>query len=827
MEKAWVLDLEADVAAVAISADESILAAVEGREEGDGPGAWRVSLIDRPSLGRLGRLTARVGNNPRLRFSPVADLLLVTGQGGAELWNLPISDLKPKEPLGEKNLLWRVTPEEGETLGDARFLATGKGGHAVLWSAGGKLYRREAKPGAAPSAAALWEGGGEERVLSGFAVKGGGAALALTFAASKEVGLLAGEEGGPERWLGDHRFPVTTAFFDEQGDLLSLDSGRNMIRRGPREQAGGAMGESLFLKSLPRDFRATGGRALGPNHLLLVGPSGKGSQGAIAHLLATATGDVAAALKADGPEGLMASPTGRYILVARGRAMHIHRFTDPTPPLEYVRRLRALEAYQTAQSYVRLMDDKGLPRRLKADLLTAVGQDPPGKALEKALQRLRESEQEGQAERIRRRAERVLALSQNHPEGLAALRRLADLQEAEVMRQAREAFNLGQNRIAISLLSSSIPEESRRYPEAMDLIRQAEAKRTVETILMQAREKLSLGDPIAAEALVNEALRRAPQDEAALALAEEVDDRQGVGPWGFLIAGVGVILLTGAGGLAILRLRKRNQALKAGASSTAGTSTRSAVRREGGQGTPAGRAGHAPPGPKPRGASGEPGGPRDSFTKDSFTKNRGRTASNGGGAATGTAAGMRRAVVEGLVKEIEARIHAVRHGDLHKRFTASLMEWEAELESIARNLGDPHAELGGLHRRLRAIASAVKGLKLGEDSHKASGGKQSARGASRQNPPANDSAGEEEQERTYYELLELGPEASAEDIRTAYHRLLKQYHPDLHNASRFDWIKSQSEQMSKRISEAYQILSDDRSRARYDKELQKSRGGSP
>jgi len=56
--------------------------------------------------------------------------------------------------------------------------------------------------------------------------------------------------------------------------------------------------------------------------------------------------------------------------------------------------------------------------------------------------------------------------------------------------------------------------------------------------------------------------------------------------------------------------------------------------------------------------------------------------------------------------------------------------------------------------------------------------------------------------RSYYEELGVQPDATAEQIKSAYRRLAKKYHPDLNSGDRL------AEDRFKRISEAYRILSD-------------------
>ncbi|MGC8907879.1 MAG: DnaJ C-terminal domain-containing protein [Desulfomonilaceae bacterium] len=61
-----------------------------------------------------------------------------------------------------------------------------------------------------------------------------------------------------------------------------------------------------------------------------------------------------------------------------------------------------------------------------------------------------------------------------------------------------------------------------------------------------------------------------------------------------------------------------------------------------------------------------------------------------------------------------------------------------------------------------------------------------------------------------YKILGVRRDASDEEIKRAYRRLARQYHPDLNNNSKA------SEQRFKEISEAYEVLSDSDKRRRYD-----------
>ena len=73
--------------------------------------------------------------------------------------------------------------------------------------------------------------------------------------------------------------------------------------------------------------------------------------------------------------------------------------------------------------------------------------------------------------------------------------------------------------------------------------------------------------------------------------------------------------------------------------------------------------------------------------------------------------------------------------------------------------------------------------------------------------------------KTLYDILEVSEKASKEVIEKAYKVLVKKYHPDLQTEEN----KSKAEAKMKEINEAYNVLSDDSAREKYDAELANDR----
>ena len=64
--------------------------------------------------------------------------------------------------------------------------------------------------------------------------------------------------------------------------------------------------------------------------------------------------------------------------------------------------------------------------------------------------------------------------------------------------------------------------------------------------------------------------------------------------------------------------------------------------------------------------------------------------------------------------------------------------------------------------------------------------------------------------RDYYEVLGVGRQAAGDEIKKAYRKLAREYHPDVNKSP-------DAEGRFKEINEAYEVLSDEHKRAAYDR----------
>ena len=66
------------------------------------------------------------------------------------------------------------------------------------------------------------------------------------------------------------------------------------------------------------------------------------------------------------------------------------------------------------------------------------------------------------------------------------------------------------------------------------------------------------------------------------------------------------------------------------------------------------------------------------------------------------------------------------------------------------------------------------------------------------------------QYKDYYDILSVKRDSSEKDIKNAYRKLARKYHPDVNPGDK------QAEEKFKEINEAYEVLGDSEKKAKYD-----------
>ena len=782
--------LGAPARAVAINADESLLAAATG--EGD---TVPVTILDRRSRATLGSVNTQAGAEPRLVFAPNQDLLLVWGKSALELWNVSASALSADKPLPEDHRLWRQPLTGEEPVTQAGFAGAPL---SVLWTRGGSLFGRGIAADSAAAAPTVAVAAADRALLTangalkGFAASTGDSVL-LLFSAGKELQRYAhvpseARPAGVPDVLKGHRFPVSSAQVLTDRSLLSLDAGRNLIAWNDA----GQLGRIDFLKALPEDAQPERLWALKPDKLLIL--VHQGAEWRLAAWDGSAR-KVLGALTVPAPPRVAVSPTGHYVITGVDTALRVYQSSLSLSPVEYVRQLREQDAVQTALSYARLLDPDTLSLAMKRQVEQDLSRVPSERVLAELVDRMREAVQAGDAAAIQQWAEQVLSRQPGHPEALAALARVEELRDRAVLGEARKAFEEGHYRSAIEILASRISPASAVFPEAGELIKESEKRRDIENTLTQARQKMELELFPAAETLVNEALRRDPENREALLLSTEIRTRSG----GFMREALALLIgIVAAGGIVAMFLFRYREAWRK-------LLRPLSIQHEAAQPMPGERPqarAHArsephaqPHGPLHGGAREAPRGAAPS----------GRTAADPRGAKFRLDQATKLEETRGEMRKAEEMLRLTRRRDRFQEHTAWFLELEAELNTLQRRLNDPSADPDRILPRLRKIMGDLREVKFN------AGG------------PARSNAGANGEEQDYYQILHVSNGASEADIKAAYHKLVKQYHPDRHSGSEFAWIKEESERMTRKLGEAYQVLSDTGRREQYDRELARRR----
>lgn len=577
----------------------------------------------------------------------------------------------------------------------------------------------------------------------------------LAVAQPKEGKILLQENGQDNPDLDYHLFPVKDLKFLENDQLLSVDQAGNLIWGNTKTR----LKERQVQIPRSEDAQELQIRPLSGGSLVMAVQQFEDQTEAV---VLDTNGRELQRMDVSGPEAVAISPTGAHIAVAdkKGNA----RFMEAPPaetPEQYAQRLQASGATETARRYLNQLGPAETPKA-------------PGPSevalLEDGLKVALQTSQWLEADRVSRE---LLRLNPQNAAARAAQVQLQGRQDLLQLERAKKLMDAGEFERAVGVLIR-VPVESELYQQARDLIREAEAKSQIQQNLKNARDSIRVGNWDQARFQIKKVLDQDPNNPEALALLKEIE----AGEQADLVKfwGIPAVVLVSFAGLGLYLVRRRQRWLQ------------KVVVDEG----------QAPEGQRPFRVRQEP--PEAKSSGPSLDEQRYR---------------------EALTKTTELLRLALRK-DAHREHAVRLMDFQAEIKVIAQKGEAPDADFRRLTTQLLVLQQTLRGMKFrGRARGKETGTRPKSEEQSQQKQSSEQASGPEPAAPSgnYYELLGVSPSAPLEEIKKAYHQKLKEYHPDRHQSSEFNWVREQAEAMTLKLRQAYDVLSDPAARQKYDRTL--------
>ena len=799
-----VFSAKSNVQALAINADESVMAMAVYAQPG-----VQVQLYDIPSKTLLGSIETTVGKNIALRFAPSRDLLLVAGSRAFALWEVSLAHLHSNKALPQRFLRWRMPLRKADGLvGSTAFTAHS---NMVVWSQKNKLYRRTTqrlKSDASKQLLYETNTGHITNVSPGFDSKMSG--MLVQSADEKRLVHVAIRTNTPAMQLSAHRFPVLAAWFGTR-DRLSLDSSFTLIRWKKELTPEPAK----VLSGVVKNFVPSQLQPIAKNGMVMIGKSVR-SQGKIVFVNQAGHAQTKG-IHADSASLLAISPSSNYVLRGREKKVHLLLLNQRFHPLRYTHQLRSLDAVSMARSYVRNLSKNIASDTQKKQWLITLQTAKTTSSLPALKQALRIYLTEGNLSAAKKTAMAILQLRANQPAAVAALREIQLRQEKALLAKAVYLTKIGKPRQALELLTQKLAVDSLLPEQVKKEIARAEAEITQNLTLQQVQEKIQLGDNVAAKAMLREILARDAQNQHALVLQNQLRQQKRRGWYDRLALVIGTLLaLLLAGGGYYARMRRKRSVSKEVQSDT-----------------------ELPKSPKNLAKR-----PAKTFFSRVAPK----------------IDPIRIQVAHNLLESLRTKVlQNLQRGSVQSRMRATWLQWQAELNMLGGALGHQPGKIDQIEQQLKVIeqriqqASTITASSPQQKDTVTTSTQRPQRGRPAQVPKptqqtSNHSREEKENQwephqstaaapqpskkmakvakRTlqntpiealnHYEVLQVGFKAMPDEVKRAYHHLLKQYHPDRHTGTKYAWIHEEAERVSRKVTEAYQVLMDEKKRADYD-----------
>lgn len=357
---------------------------------------------------------------------------------------------------------------------------------------------------------------------------------------------------------------------------------------------------------------------------------------------------------------------------------------------------------------------------------------------------------------------KILEQDPKNPQALSAKKLLNAHHDLVLLEEGKEEVQKANLENAIRVLTQ-IPRTSPHRLEARQLIATAEKKIKLKNAFEKSKQEVRLQNWAKAKALLLPVLTQDPTHQEAQALLSEIEDQERTSE--ILNLTTVLSLFVFLGGLGFLAIKKRKQVID----------WLSLTEKE------------AAPLKPPLGRNKINPLSDNSLAKKTFLE---------------------------TLEKTKTVLALSKKADQTGKYTARFIDFEAEIAVIRKKASHPEAPYNHLSNQLLHILQTLRSFNFETAQKQANADSQSNSHKKPSQPPPSS-----QQAPNYYQILNVSPNASRQEIKRAYHEQMKTYHPDLHQNSGFDWVKKEAESKTRLIQKAYDTLKSQQSRRQYDKSI--------
>ncbi len=168
-----------------------------------------------------------------------------------------------------------------------------------------------------------------------------------------------------------------------------------------------------------------------------------------------------------------------------------------------------------------------------------------------------------------------------------------------------------------------------------------------------------------------------------------------------------------------------------------------------------------------------------------------------------------------LLDDTRKRLNQAAARDKGRRYKNTWMEITARLNTMEKRAKLSDSHLAEFISEMEKLQTTIEKLDA-QGSKKAGFGYDSQEKKQQEEKTGKKAERESKQEKKqetankapdYHAILGVPKGASRDEIKQAYRKKMKEYHPDRHSASDFNWVKEEADRRTRLIQEAYEMLS--------------------